>query len=425
LRTPSRNVANTIRAGSRGIAAGTRRLHSAFVIAEIVLAAVLLASAGTVGGALITMSSRDPGIDAHNALAARVALSPALLATPTEARVGWRDLLRRARGVPGVASAALSDIIPMREGENSVSYWSTPIEPSPDQEPVALESMVTPEYRQVMGIPLRAGRFLDESDSAGNPKVIVIDDNLARRSFGGADAAVGKRLWVPSLGTDPVRIVGVVGHVRHWGLSGDDTSPVRDQIYGAFAQLPDRIVPTYSSFMSLAIRTNAAPASVIEPVQQALRGAAGDQALYDIRTMPDVVRASLDRERFLMILFGVFAGLALLLAGIGIYGVLAYLTNQRVPEIGIRMALGATAGDVLRFVFRESVGMILAGAGLGLVAALGTERVVGRLVAGARPNEAVTVALMLTVLMAAALFATLLPARSASRIDPIRALRKE
>ncbi|HZS61980.1 MAG TPA: ABC transporter permease, partial [Gemmatimonadaceae bacterium] len=217
LRTPARNVANTIRAGSRGIAGGTRRLHSAFVIAEIVLAAVLLASAGTVGGALITMSGRDPGIDTHNAFAARVALSPALLATPSAARVGWRDLLIRARAVPGVASAALSDIIPMREGENSVSYWTTPVEPPPDQEPVALQSTVTPEYRRVMGIPLRAGRFLDESDSTGNPKVVVIDENLARHSFGGADAAIGKRLWVPALGTDPVRIVGVVGHVRHWG----------------------------------------------------------------------------------------------------------------------------------------------------------------------------------------------------------------
>jgi predicted permease len=371
------------------------------------------------------MAARDPGIDAQNALAARVALSPALLATPAETRAGWRDLLARARAVPGVASAALSDIIPMREGENSVSYWSTPVEPPADQEPVALESTVTPDYRQVMGIPLRAGRFLAESDTSGNPQVVVIDENLARHAFGDAEAAVGKRLWVPALGSDPVRVVGVVGHVRHWGLSGDDTSPVRDQIYAAFAQLPDQILPTYSSFMSIAIRTSAGSASVMEPLQRALGGAAGDQALYDVRTMPELVSASLDRERFLVLLFGIFAGVALLLAGIGIYGVLAYLTNQRVPEIGIRMALGATGRDVVRFVVRESAGMILAGAAIGLVAALGAERVVERLVAGAKPNETLTVVLMMTVLMAAALFATLLPARWASRIDPIRALRRE
>jgi predicted permease len=425
LRTSGRNIANTIRAGSRGIAGGTRRLHSAFVIAEIVLAAVLLVSAGTVGSALITMSARDPGIDAHNALAARVALSPGLLTTPEATRVGWRELLGRARGVPGVASAALSDIIPMREGENSVSYWSTPVPPPPDQESVALESTVSPDYRLVMGIPQRAGRFLQASDSVENPPVIVIDEHLAQHAFGGAEAAVGKRLWVPALGSDPVRVVGVVGHVRHWGLSGDDTSPVRDQIYAGFAQLPDRLLPTFSSFMSLAVRTSAAPETVVEPLQRALRGAAGDQALYDIRTMPQLVRASLDRERFLVMLFGIFAGLALLLAGIGIYGVLAYLTNQRVSEIGIRMALGATGGDVVRFVFRESVGMILAGAGLGLAAALGAERVVERLVAGAKPNEFLTVVVMMTVLVTAALFATLLPARWASRIDPIRALRRE
>jgi predicted permease len=425
LRTPARNVANTIRSGSRGIAGGTRRLHSAFVIAEIVLAAVLLVSAGTVGNALIAMAARDPGIDAHNALAARVALSPALLTTPAQTREGWRDLLGRARGVPGVASAALSDIIPMREGENSVSYWSTPVPPPPDQEPVALESTVTPDYRQVMGIPLRAGRFLDEGDTLGNPKVIVIDENLARHAFGSSETAIGKRLWVPGLGADPVRVVGVIGHVRHWGLSNDDTSPVRDQMYASFAQLPDRMLPTYSSFMSLAIRTNTAPASVVQQLQHALRGAAGDQALYDIRTMPQLVSASLDRERFLMLLFGIFALLALLLAGIGIYGVLAYLTNQRVPEIGVRMALGATGANVLGFVFRESLGMILAGVGIGLIAALGTEGVVQRLVPGAKPNEILTVGVMMTVLMTVAVFATLLPARWASRIDPIRALRRE
>lgn len=411
--------------GARGVVGGTRRLHGAFVVAEIVLAAVLLVSAGTVGSAFLAMSSRDPGIDAHNALAARVALSPGLLSTPKQTRDGWRAIIDRTLSVPGVTSAALSDIIPMREGENSASYWSTPVEPPPDQEPVALESTVSPNYRQVMGIPLRSGRFIDESDTLGNPTVVVVDENLARHAFGSTDAAVGKRLWVPGLGTDPVRVVGVIGHVRHWGLSGDDTSPVRDQMYASFAQVPDRLLPTYSSFMSLAVRTSAAPSTIVEPLQRALRGTAGDQALYEIRTMPDLVRASLDRERFLMLLFGIFAGLALLLAGIGIYGVLAYLTSQRVSEFGIRMALGATSGKIVRFVFKESIGMIFAGAGLGLAAALGAERVVERLVSGARPNEILTIVLMMAVLMLAALFATLLPARWASRIDPIRALRGE
>jgi ABC-type antimicrobial peptide transport system permease subunit len=208
-------------------------------------------------------------------------------------------------------------------------------------------------------------------------------------------------------------------------LAGDDQSRVRDQMYRSFAQVPPRLLSIFSSLMSIAVRTRVPPATVTEPLQRSLRGAAGDQALYEIRAMPELVRASLDRERFLMLLFGIFAGLALLLAGLGIYGVLAYLTNQRVSEIGLRMALGATAGDVVRFVFRESVGMILAGAGIGFVAALGAGRVVGRLVAGTRPNETLTIALMMAVLVAAALFATFLPARWASRIDPIRALRRE
>ena len=419
LRGPARSPAHAVRSGSSRIAGGTRRLHSTFVIAEIVLAAVLLVSAGTVGSALITLSGRDSGLSASNVLVARVAMAPSLIVTPPRARTAWREVLDRAHGVPGIASAALSDIIPMREGENNVSYWSTPVEPPPDQVPVALASAVTPEYQRVMGIPLRSGRFLETGDSAGTDRVVVIDDHLARHAFGGAAEAIGKRLWVPSFGDDPVRIVGVVGHVRHWGLADDDQSRVRDQMYYAFAQLPDKLMPVFSSFMSIAVRTNGAPSGMVEPFQHSVDG------LYQIQTMEQLVHASLDRQRFLMMLFGIFAGLALLLAGIGIYGVLAYLTNQRVSEIGVRMALGATAADVVRFVFKESLGMILTGALIGLVAALGAGRVVERLVVGAKPNEMLTIALMMAVLVATALLATLLPARWASRIDPIHALRRE
>jgi putative ABC transport system permease protein len=164
---------------------------------------------------------------------------------------------------------------------------------------------------------------------------------------------------------------------------------------------------------------------VVEPLGQQLRGAAGDQVLYEIRTMEQLVSASLARQRFLLLLFGIFAGLALLLACIGIYGVLAYLTGERVPEFGLRMALGASARDVMRLVFRQSLGMIFIGVGVGIFAALAAGRLLVHLVEGMRPTEPSTFAIMIPILVAAALFASFLPARRASRIDPLSALRQE
>jgi ABC-type antimicrobial peptide transport system permease subunit len=222
-----------------------------------------------------------------------------------------------------------------------------------------------------------------------------------------------------------VQIVGVVGHVRHWGLAGDDQSRVRDQIYYPFAQVPTPLLHFFSSVMSITVRTRTPPGQVVEPLRQGLRGAAGDQALYEVRTMEQLARASLDRQRFLLFLFGIFAGLALLLASIGIYGVLAYLTGQRVPEIGVRMAFGASMQDILRLVLRQSLEMIFAGLGVGILGALAAGRVLERLVEGMQPVTALPFAVMIPLLMASALLASLIPARRASLVDPVQALRNE
>jgi putative ABC transport system permease protein len=181
----------------------------------------------------------------------------------------------------------------------------------------------------------------------------------------------------------------------------------------------------FSSFMSLAVRTSIPPLTVVEPLRSELRGAAGDQTLYDVRTMEQLASASLARQRFLMMLFGTFAGLALLLACIGIYGVLAYVTSQRVPEIGLRMALGASHRDVMRLVLEQSLRMIFAGIGVGLATALAAVRLLERLIPGVRSTEPLTFAAMISVLVVAALIASFLPARRASHVDPVRALRQE
>lgn len=227
------------------------------------------------------------------------------------------------------------------------------------------------------------------------------------------------------MGVPPIEIVGVVGHVRHWGLAGDDQSRVRDQMYYPLAQVPDRLLRVFSSFMSIAIRTRTSPLKIVEPLQQELRAASGDQTLYQVRTMEQLVGASLARQRFLSLLFGIFAGLALLLACIGVYGVLAYLTGQRTSEIGVRMAVGASVRDVMWLVMSQSLKMIVVGVILGILVALAAGRELQHLVEGMQPVNGATYAVMTAVLILAALLASFVPARRASMVDPVKALRQE
>ncbi len=424
LRIP-RHLDRALRADARCAPGGSRRLHGVLVAAEIGLAIVLLVAAGMLGRTILTLSSLDPGVTLRNALAARVALSPGALGSPASMRRAWQDVLGRARDVPGVRAAALADIVPMRQGENTMPYSTTAARLPRERMPVALASTVTPDYLAVMGLPLRRGRFFDEHDRLDTEPVVVIDEVLARRAFGNRNP-VGERLWILDLaGSTPVRIIGEVGHVRHWGLALDDGASVRDQMYYPFAQVPDALMRPFSTFMSLTVRTSVDPTRVIEPLQRAMRGPANDQALYEVRTMEQLARASLARQRFLLVLFALFAGLALLLASIGIYGVLAYLTERRVPELGVRMALGATAGHVMRLVLRQSLGMILAGVVGGTAAALAGSRLLVRFVEGVQPADALTVGLVIGCLVAAALAASFVPARRASRLDALKALRQE
>jgi len=396
------------------------------VISEIALAIVLLVSAGMLGRTLLLLSARDPGVNIRNVLVARVALSAATLADPAKTRAAWKDVLERARRVPGVQSVATVDTFPMRQGDNEQSYWTSADMPPANKLPYALLTSVSPDYLKVMGIPLRQGRFFDDHDNQASTQVILIDEVLAQNAFGSQDP-VGKKLWIPDMGyTSKVfDIVGVVGHVRHWGLAGDDQAKIRAQIYYPFAQLPNSFVHRWSELMSIAVRTDIAPLGVVESLRTELKGAAGDQVLYEVRTMEQLAKGSLAQQRFLLLLFGMFAGLALVLACIGIYGVLAYLTGQRVPEMGVRIALGASGSDVLWLVLRQSLEMIFIGVALGAAGALAAGRVLERLVEGMQPTAASSFAVMIPLLIAAALLASFVPAWRASRVDPVIALRQE
>ena len=435
-RAPVREVEQILRTGARTTAGSSRRLHSTFVISEIALAIVLLVAAGMLGRALLHASFLNPGLDIRNLLVMRVGLSPATLADAARIPAGWQDLLDRARRVPGVEAVTAVDIVPMRQGNNQIGYSTSVDIPQKEKLPIVLASSATPDYLKVMGVPLLEGRFFEDHDRLGSEPVIVVDDVLAKTAFGGQDA-LGKNLWIPEMPcvqldinkfvecVTPYKIIGVVGHVRYWGLAGDDQALVRAQLYYPFAQVAPPFLPRWSQLMSIAVRTSVPPLTVVEPLRQELRGATGDQVLYQVHTMEELAHDSLALESFLLLLFGVFATLAVVLACIGIYGVLAYLTGQRVPEIGLRMALGASPAEVLWLVLRQSLGIILLGIAIGTAFAVATGRVMERLVEGMQPISLSTFVVTIPLLVVAAMLASLIPARRASRVDPMNALRQE
>jgi predicted permease len=424
LRAPARDADNVLRSSRGSVRGSSRALHGAFIMSEVALAVVLLACAGLLGRTLVRLSALDPGVNRENVMVARMALSPATLGDPARTRASWTDVLERARAVPGVQAAAIVDTVPMRAGYNQLPYWRSANLPPAKERPLALATAVSNDYLTVMGLPLRAGRFFDTRDDLDGQPVIVIDDVLARQAFG-EDDPVGKQLWIPELAPGPVEVVGVVGHVRHWGLAGDDQAEVRAQFYYPFAQVPDQLVRRWSELMSIAVRTSVAPLSVVEPLRHELRGASDDQVLYEIRTLDQLASNSLARARFLLVLFGVFAGVALLLACIGIYGVLSFLTNERVPEIGTRMAMGANAAQVMRLVLGQSLRLIAFGIVGGMLGVQAASRLMERFVEGVRGIEPSTLAATVAVLAASAFLATYIPARRASRLDAMTALRSE
>ena len=424
LRANRSAIEETLRSRSRSIAGSARRPLSGFVVSQIALALVLLSAAGVMGRTLLRFASLNPGIDIRKTLTARVALSPSVLSNPAQARAAWQALLDNMKRTSAVQSVALTDIVPMREGENVLGYRATATPVPSGQESEALASAVTPDYLQVMRLPLVRGRFFNDSDRLGSPQVVVIDENMARHAFAREDP-VGKVLWIPGLSDRPVHVVGVVGHVRHWGLAEDDLSRVQDQCYYPLAQVPDQLVRFFSSVLSIVVRTNVPPLNAVDVLQKQARGGSTDQTLYEMRTMEQLVSASLARQRFLLFLFAIFAGLALLLSCVGIYSVIAYLTSQRVPEFGVRIALGAHSSDIIRLVLGESLAIILVGIGIGLLASFGSGRVLERLVPGVQAAQGLILAVVLPALILVALFACYIPARRAGKVDPVVSLRYE
>jgi putative ABC transport system permease protein len=284
---------------------------------------------------------------------------------------------------------------------------------------------VSAGYLKAMGVPLLRGRFITEQDKNNTPRVAVIDEYMARDLFSSEDP-LGQRLTIP--GNDKMadlqfEVVGVIGHVKHFGLDAQKEVPF--QFYMPYVQMPDEFVAGMASGMTLVARTQGDPTAMAAPVKETILALDKDQPVSGVRTMEQVLADSLAQRRFTMLLLGLFAGLALALASVGIYGVMSYTVAQRTHEIGVRMALGARPGDVLRMVVRQ--GMALAGLGvaIGLAVALALTRLMSSFLFGVSATDPLTFIAISLVLSGVALAACYVPARRATKVDPMVALRYE
>jgi predicted permease len=287
----------------------------------------------------------------------------------------------------------------------------------------ALFYLTQADYLKVMKIPLKHGRFLTERDDENGQPVTVIDEQFAKLYFHGQDP-IGRFVNLDILNMK-VQVVGVVGHIKQWGLNRDSTATLQAQCYLPIAQIPDPLFSVFSHGVRMVARTHGAPISTMDEIRHKLAGVNSDMVVYGTETMGDVISDSLNAQRFAMILLGVFAGLALVLASIGIYGVISYVVGQRTREIGIRMALGAERGTVLKMVLLQAGKMVVWGLGAGLVAAVALTRLMSTMLFGVSPMDPVTLLVVAAVLALVALMACYWPARRATQVDPTVALRYE
>jgi predicted permease len=282
---------------------------------------------------------------------------------------------------------------------------------------------VNPAYQSALRIPVQRGRFLTDRDDEHSPAVIVIDANFARKYFPNENP-VGRHLNIGLFDTQP-EIVGVVGHVEHWGLGSRGHENLQAQVYLPVWQVPDKFWSLFANGTSYVARTSGAPVGLANGIRQAIEKTDNTAAIYGNTSMQEIVSGSISTQRLTMLLLGVFAALALTLSAIGIYGVISYLTGQRIHEIGVRMALGASSEDILRMVLGEGMRPTLIGVGMGIAAAIGLTRLITKIIYGVGATDPITFIGVAILLIGVALLACYVPARRAMRVDPMIALRYE
>jgi len=405
---------------ARDVAGGTsgRHVRRVLVVSQVALAVVLLVSAGLLIRSFQLLRQVDTGFTTENALTMRMVLPFPKYQKAEARRAFYDEVLRKIHEVPGIESAGMITFLPLSfHGMNfNFSVEGQPAT-SDAKLPFALWRVVSPDYFRAMGIPLRRGRFFDARDSADSQPAVLVNRRLAERYWPGEDP-IGKRLKVGALDSQNawLTVVGVVGDVRQTGLNEEKL-----EFYVPYAQ-------ERRSFMAprdLVVRTKSDQAVIAAAVRNAVWSVDKDQPISNVRTLDQVFAAAISQERFQALMLGLFAALALLLACVGLYGVISYTVVQRTHEIGVRMALGAQSLDVLKLVIRQGMMLTFAGLVAGIIAGTFVTRVLSDLLFGVTPRDPLTFAGVPVLLLFVAFFACYIPARRATRIDPLAALRWE
>jgi predicted permease len=425
LKTSRPDLQKTLKEGGRGSSGGHRRVQSLLIVSEVALAMVLLVGAGLMIRSLNRIWAVDPGFDPHNLLTFSISLSPTKATNGPKTRAMYSQLLNGLDALPGVESAAVNfGNLPLT-GDSDIPFWREDRKRpnSENQMPDAMWYAVSPEYISVMKIPLLRGRFFTSRDIEAAPAVAVIDEKMARKLFPNEDP-LGKQLHLTFF-EEAVQIVGIVGDVKHNGLVASADDETQFQLYMPFRQIPDALMPILGNNVSTVLRTSLPPLQLASAVRQEVKAVDQQQVMYGENTMDKILEGSLAFRRFSMLLMEVFAALALVLACVGIYGVISYLAGQRTHEIGIRMALGAEPRHVLLLVLSRGMLLQLLGVGAGIAIGLPLMRLLSSMLFDVKPTDPLTFAGVAIILFTVGLLACYIPARRASRVDPLVALRYE
>jgi len=401
--------------------AGLRRnrLRSMLVVTEVALSLVLLVGAGLMIRSFAKLNQVDPGFQPAQVLTLGVAFLTTTYPEDEQVARVFSQILEGAAATPGVLSAGAISDLPLTGSNISDSFTIEGRPPiAKEAEPSTEYHIITPRYFESMGIPFLSGRDVAPTDTRQSPNVVVINDVFARRHFAGENP-LGHRLKLQGQERDPLLIVGVVGNVKQLGL--DEQPP--PEVFVPFLQ--DPVFPNYQRSMTIVARSKSDPGAIAGPLRAAVTSIDKSLPIWSLKPMTEHLRDSLARRRFSLILLSVFSGVALVLAAVGIYGVISYGVTQRTHEMGIRMALGAKPRDVLKLVVRQSMLLVMAGVGIGLLASLALTRLMKGLLFSVSVTDPMTFVVIAVLMTFIALLASLIPARRATRVDPLVALKYE